>query len=100
MRASRGRADIAEDVQLPECLARADPARAGRVLGEEHRQARLLAEQRIEALRERAAAREHDAAVGDVAGELRGRALERTLHRLDDGVDRLGEPVENAYVES
>ena len=45
-------------------------------------------------------AREHDAAVGDVAGELRGRALERTLHRLDDGVDRLGKPVENAYVES
>src|SRR5438445_6243819 len=53
--------------------ARADHDRAERVLGEEHRQARLLAEQRIEALRERAAAREHDAAVGDVAGELGGR---------------------------
>src|SRR5882724_5652261 len=26
-------------------------------------------------------------------GELGGRALERTLHRLDDGVDRLGERV-------
>src|SRR5436309_14165925 len=72
MRASRGRADIAEDVQLPECLARADHDRAERVLGEEHRQARLLAEQHIQALQERAATREHDAAGGDVAGELRG----------------------------
>src|SRR6266403_4152002 len=60
--ASRRRADLAEDVQLLERLARADHDRAERVLGEEHRQARLLAEQRIEALQERAAAREHDAA--------------------------------------
>src|SRR6266478_4882452 len=98
-RASRRRADLAEDFQLLERLARADHDRAERVLGEEHRQARLLAEQRVEALQERAAACEHDATVGDVAGELGGCALERTLHRLDDGVDRLGKPVENAYVE-
>src|SRR6266849_2547230 len=92
-RASRRRADLAEDVQLLERLARADHDRAERVLGEEHRQARLLAKQRIKALQERAAAREHDAAVGDVAGELGGRALERALHHLDDGVDRLGQRV-------
>ncbi len=41
----------------------------------EHRQARLLAKQRIKALQERAAAGEHDATVGDVARELGGRAL-------------------------
>src|SRR5713101_5564061 len=92
-RASRRRADLAEDVQLLERLARADHDRAERVLGEEHRQARLLAEQRIKALQERAAAREHDAAVSNVAGELGGRALERALHRLDDDVDRLGQRV-------
>src|SRR5229473_7257621 len=93
IRASRRRADLAEDVELLERLARADHDRAERVLGEEHRQARLLAEQRIKALQERAAAREHDAAVGDVAGEFGGRALERALHHLDDGVDRLGQRV-------
>ena len=59
--------------------------------GEEHRQARLLAQQHVEVLEQRAAAGEHDAPVDDVAGQLGRRALERELHRLDDPVDRLGE---------
>src|SRR5579872_4870807 len=89
----RGRADLAEDVELFEGLAGADDDRAERVFGEEDRQARLFAQERVEVLQERAAAGEDDAAIGDVAGQLGRRALQRDLDRLDDGVDRLGERV-------
>src|SRR5690242_1870153 len=45
----------------------------------------------VEIAQKSAAARQHDALVDDVGGELRRRVLERDLDRLDDGADRLGE---------
>src|SRR5882672_9981847 len=86
-------ADLAEDVQLLQRLAGADHHRREGILGEEHREARLLAEEGIQVLEQRAAAREHDPAVRDVARQLGRGALQRHLHRFDDGVDRLRERV-------
>ena len=49
----------------------------------------LLAQALVEALEQRAAAREHDPAVHDVRGELGRRAVERLLDRVDDLHERL-----------
>src|SRR4051794_7072305 len=48
-----------------------------------------MAQALVEALEEGAAAREHDAAVHDVRGELGGRAVEGLLDRVDDLLGRL-----------
>src|SRR5467141_3475190 len=90
---SSGAADLAEDVQLLQRLAGADHDGREGILREEDREPGFLTEERIQVLEQRAAAREHDAAVCDVARQLGRGALQRHLHRLDDGVDRLGERV-------
>ena len=74
-----------------ERLAAAEHDRADRIVADHHGQARLLAQQHVEVLEQRAAAGEHDALVDDVGRELGRRALEREQHRLDDRVDRLGQ---------
>ena len=60
-----------------------------RVLRDDDRHAGFVPEPLVEAVQERTAAGEHDAAVHDVARQL-GRALvEGVLDRVDDLVDRL-----------
>src|SRR6476659_9897187 len=49
----------------------------------------LVAQALLQALQERAAAGQGDAAIHDVSGELRWRAVERLLDRGDDVADRL-----------
>src|SRR4051794_6116095 len=49
----------------------------------------LFAKALVEALKEAAAAREHDAAVHDVGGELRRGPVQRLLDRVDDLHERL-----------
>src|SRR5262245_16362077 len=53
-----------------------------------NRQTRLLPQQQIETANERAAARHDDAAVDDVARELRRCDLERATHGVDDLLNR------------
>src|SRR5688500_19242775 len=45
----------------------------------------------VEVLQQRTAAGQDDAAVDNVGGQLRGRALERDAHRVHDHVDGFGE---------
>src|SRR5437868_1808360 len=50
-----------------------------------------MTQDEIEVAQKGAAARQHDALVDDVGGELGRGMLERDLDRLDDGADGLGE---------
>src|SRR5215470_14315797 len=77
---------LAEEAELVEGAAGPQHDGELRVLGDHHRQARLLAEEHIEVLELGAAAREHDALVDDVGGELGRRALEDDAHGVDDCV--------------
>src|SRR5581483_3962153 len=65
-----------EELELVERLAGAEHDGELRILRDHDRQAGLLAQEHVEVLELRAAAREHDAAVDDVGGELGRRALE------------------------
>src|SRR6266496_4401982 len=53
------------------------------------RQAGLLLQQHVEPADQRSAARHHDAAIHDVAGQLRGRDLQRAPNGVDDLLNRL-----------
>src|SRR5688572_20246042 len=59
-----------------------------RVLGDDDGQAGLFHQQLVDVLEERAAARQHDAAVRDVGAELGRGLLERLLDRLHDTLQR------------
>src|SRR5690606_31123685 len=78
-----------QELDVIERLAAAEDDRADRVVAHHDGQPRLLAEEDVEVLQERATAREHDALVADVGRELGRRALEGDEDRLDDRVDRL-----------
>ena len=62
-----------------------------RAVREVHGDLGLVADALVEALQERTAAGEHDAAVHDVGCELGRRLVERRLHRIDDHGHRLVE---------
>src|SRR5690242_16138394 len=82
--AARPRAGGAVDrLELLEAAAGADRDAGQRRLGQVHRHVRLVAEPLVEAVQQRAAAGEDDAAVHDVRGELGRRLVERRLDRLD-----------------
>src|SRR5437660_2452859 len=87
--------DRAEVLHLLERLARAAYDAGERVVGDDHRQPRLLHQQPVEVAQQRAAAGEHHAFLGDVGAEFGRRLLQRGLHRRDDLVERLGERFEN-----
>src|SRR5438067_13732925 len=87
--------DRAEVLHLLERLARAAHDAGERVVGDDHRQPRLLHQQPVEVAQPPAAAGEHHALLGDVGAELGRRLLERALHRRDDLVQRLGERFED-----
>src|SRR5439155_18776297 len=72
-----------EVVELLERLSGPAGDRGQRLVGDRHRQPGLLAEQPVQAGQQRAAADEHQAAVGNVSRELGRRPLEHQL----DGVD-------------
>src|ERR1700730_8321666 len=54
------------------------------VIRHHHRETRLLGEQLVDVAQQRAAAREHDATLGDVRAQLRRSLLERLLHGTHD----------------
>lgn len=56
-----------------------------RVLGDDYRQAGLLGQQLVEITQQRATTGQHQAALGDVRGQLGRRLLQGALDRLDDG---------------
>src|SRR5437588_3923728 len=87
--------DRAVVLHLLERLARAAYDAGERVVGDDHRQPRLLHQQPVEVAQQRAAADEHHAFLGDVGAELRRRLLERRLHRRDDLVQRLGQRLQD-----
>src|ERR687895_1570340 len=76
-------------LELLEAAARAHRHAGERRLGQVGGHLRLVAQALVEPLQQRAAAREHDAAVHDVAGQLRRRAVERLLDRVDNRLERL-----------
>ena len=76
---------------MVEGLAASEDDGADGVVADHDGEARLFAQEHVEVLQQGSAAREDDALVDDVGGELRRRLLEREEHGLDDGVDRLGE---------
>ena len=62
-------------------------------LGQMHRHVRLVPQALVQAVEQRAAAGEHDAAIHDVGRELGRRLVQRRLDRVDDLVDRVLERV-------
>src|SRR5262249_23114186 len=64
--------DFLQKLQVIERLAAPQHDRADRIVAHHHRQARLLAQQDVEVLQQRAAAREHDPLVHDVRREPGG----------------------------
>src|SRR6185312_5109162 len=79
-----GAVGAVDRLELLQRAARADRDAGQRGLGEMRGHLRLLAQALVEALKQRAPAGQHDAAVHDVGGELRRRAVERLLDRVDD----------------
>src|ERR1700674_588048 len=71
--------------QLENAPATACHARQG-VIRHDDRQAGFLGEQLVDIAQQRAAAREHDAALGDVRAQLRRSLLERLLHGTHDAL--------------
>src|ERR1700732_995700 len=65
------------------------------VVGHHDREPRLLGEQLVDVAQQRAAAREHDATLGDVRAQLRRSLLERLLHGTHDALQRLLQCLEN-----
>src|SRR5882724_12361552 len=65
------------------------------VIRHHHRETRLLGEQLVDVAQQRAAAREHDAALGDVRAQLRRSLLERLLHGTHDALQRLLQRLED-----
>ena len=62
---------------------------AERLIRDENRQTRRLAQHVVEVAKQRAPARQHDTLVHDVRRKLRRRVLQPCLDRVDDGAHRL-----------
>src|SRR5688572_15111140 len=80
-----------QELDVIERLAAAKDDAADRVIADHDGQASLLTQKHVDVLEQRTAAREHHAFVHDVGRELGRRSLESEQHRLDDGVERLGQ---------
>src|SRR5918997_948258 len=78
-----------DGLELLEAATRAHRHAGERRLGQVCGHLRLVAQALVEPLQEGAAAGEHDAAVHDVARQLRWGAVERLLDRVDDRLERL-----------
>jgi hypothetical protein len=85
-RVERGRCRL-QHLELLEALAGPQHHGLQRRVGDAHRHAGLVSQALVEPAEQGAAAGEHDAAIHDVGGELRGGPVERGLDGVDDGVD-------------
>src|SRR5436309_10070450 len=90
--------DVLEERQFIQDLARSHDNGGERIVGQDHGQARLLAEKRVEIPEQRPATGQHDPLVDDVRRELGRRALETDTHGLDDLVDGLEQRVSDLLV--
>src|SRR5262245_7796692 len=95
---SRRSRDPLQELDLVEGAAEAEDHARGRIRGDLHRELRLLAEEPVEPAQERAAARENDAGVDDIRGQLRGRPLQARADRLDDGRDALAKSLADLFL--
>src|SRR5690606_23790981 len=82
---------VAELFFILQRLAGAKGDAVERLVGDGDRKPRLLAQRKVQFAQERAAARQHHAAVHNVGRKVGRRRLERGHHRLADLLDRLGE---------
>src|SRR5438105_10573821 len=80
--------------QLENAPATARHAGQG-VVRHHDREPRFLGEQLVDVAQQRAAAREHDATLGDVRAQLRRSLLERLLHGTHDALQRLLQGLED-----
>lgn len=81
---------ILENIDIVKGLACAHDHGGKRIVDNSDGQIGLVAQKLIEALQERAAAGEHDAAVNDVGRQLGRGLLEGDAHGLDNAVHLLG----------
>src|SRR5260221_11700762 len=77
-------ANLPQQAKIAQHLARAEHDRCQRIIRDGYRQPCFLADPLVQVLEQRAAARQHDAAIADVRGKLRWSALERRAHRIHD----------------
>ena len=78
-------------------LARAHDHGGQGVVNNRDGQGGFLAQELIETFEQRAAAREHDAAVHDVPGQFRRGLLQGDAHRLDNGFHLLGDGLAHLF---
>src|SRR5476651_1412111 len=84
-----GGQDAAQLIDIFHRMSRAKRDAEQRILGHRNRQAGGLAQHGVHVGQHGAAAGKHDALVDDVGGQFGGGVLQRDLHGLDDGADRL-----------
>src|SRR4051812_9059188 len=89
------REDTTQFVHLFQGSARTSHHTSKRVISHDDGQSGLFHQEPVELAQQRAAPGEHHALLGDVGAELRGRLLQRALDRGDDGVQRIGERLED-----
>src|SRR5580692_11423811 len=77
-------ADLAQQFEIAEHLARTEHDRCQWIVGDRNRQAGLFADALVEIFQQRAAAGEDDAAVADVGGKFGRCALESHAHRIQN----------------
>src|SRR6058998_590153 len=85
--AARAHQDALQDLELLEALPRAEDDRLERRVGDANRHPGLVPEPTVEPSEQRPAPGQDDPSIHDVGRELRWRAIERGLDRVDDGVD-------------
>jgi hypothetical protein len=89
-RATRlGDQHLLQGVELLHALARTEHDAVKRPVGDDDRHAGLVPQSLVESAQQRTAAGQDDPAVHDVAGQLRRRAIQGGLDRIDDGVEGL-----------
>src|SRR5213594_1690285 len=79
--------DLPQQIKIAEHLARAQDDARQRVLRQRDGQPCLLPDASVQILDHRAAAGQHDAAIGDVGGEFRWSPLQDDAYGIDNNVD-------------
>ena len=81
--------DFFEEAEFVQAAAGADGDSGQRVFGQHDGKTGRFSQQDVHVLEARAAADQDDALVDDIRRQFRRRMLQRDLHGLDDGADRL-----------
>src|SRR5712692_11689308 len=90
--------DLLQEIKLLEDLAGAQDYTGQRLVGHRHRQLGFLAQHVVQTWEQRPAARQYDAGLDNIRGDLGRRSLETGAHRFDNGLDRLAQGLANLLV--